>query len=232
MFTSEQHATWYIARIIDQLQSMHYLRRVEEDDVLLEEFEGRPTLYWDKSYMITMPHGFTAEGALGISSNKVKKIVHEKGIEEWEKMKQVNLYINQERVIQESPYLNEREGFCVPMTLLLNVALICFGEKAMTNAWWSKMYDHITNVSAKKLSVKRQNWLQETLMIMYLRCFMYNLYAAFNLPSSKTVLYFARDETIAKALSMDMDPVTFSATPPVQKKLTFSKGKQKFKTRN
>ena len=140
-----------------------------------------------------------------------------------EKMKQVNLFINQERVIQESPYLNEQAGFCIPMTLLLNVALICFGEKAMTNTWWHKLYDHITKVSSKKLSAKRQEWLQDTLMIMYLRCFMYNLYAAFNIPSSKKVLYFARDRTIARALAMDVDPVTFSTTPLVQKKLAFSK---------
>ena len=62
---------------------MRYLRRVEEDDVLLEEFEGRPTLYWDKTYMITIPYGFTAEGALGLSSNQVNKIVREKGIQAW-----------------------------------------------------------------------------------------------------------------------------------------------------
>lgn len=220
MFPTQRHGTWYLAHLFDNMQRLGFLQDVQ-DDLIFEDQESALLEYWPPQYMITIPYAWTATGSAVAS------------LGEWNKLTQAdrkshmdeNLFMHTDRVLQTTHYRSENDGFCIPLTLLLNVALTCFGQKALTNRWWNKLYLRVTqqtkvgdglelrDYAYDKIKgsnkAQRGDWLAQTLVVMYLRSFMFRLYTALGIKYTKTIVHFSQMHTFDKAMKGNLDPVTF-----------------------
>ena len=137
MFISGMHVTWYLNFLLDQLQKKGFLKDVQNEFL---DHEDSQFVYWPKDFMIMIPSPWTPDGSLGLSNRRLQQMM-----EDPRKVpSDLNMYMNATGVREATQYLKENEGVCVPLTLLLNVALICFGEKALSNEWWSRLYVRVT----------------------------------------------------------------------------------------
>lgn len=219
MFPSERHATWYLAHLLDHLHTLGFLQDVQ-DDFLFADKETERYAYWPAEYMISIPTAWTPEGE---ANETVRKIQMMTPAEKNVLFTNGNKFLNTERVRATTSYKGESQGFCVPLTLLLNVALVCFGEKALSNRWWNRLYLRVTGtektgntmtvwdyayVDRKNAGWLRGGWLAQTLMVVYLRGFMFRMHTQFGIASHKTVRV-SRALTMHKVFQGNRDPVTF-----------------------
>ena len=150
MFISGMHVTWYLDRLLATLQDEGYLRDVQDDFL---QHEVTNFVYWPIDYMIMIPSAWTTEGALSVSDRKLEEMKFSGNVPT-----DMNIYMNTPNARRVTRYLKESEGVCVPLTLLLNIALICFGEKALSNKWWDHLYVRVTRQTRVGTGVEKEDY--------------------------------------------------------------------------
>lgn len=150
MFVSGMHVTWYLAHVLDRLQQEGFLEDVQDD--FLQSANTR-FAYWPADYMIMIPEPWTPEGTLGVSDRKLRELKDDGNVPST-----MNIYMNTPNVRLTTRYAKEDEGVCVPLTLLLNVALLCFGEKALSNMWWDRLYVRVTRQTRTSAGFESKNY--------------------------------------------------------------------------